>query len=146
MTNEKRKIPSKMRRPGLWFFVLVGAVAFIGVGFYVHPFFALSSGPVFGPEMNSVSVACSGNPLVCRVGLQNVGTGDSHTTSTCMLTLDGTTYHCTSQTTTIPAGGPAVTVTCSSTQENVPAGSTITVSFVLSNDGVVAFSGKSSKS
>ncbi len=112
--------------------------------FYLNSsFYYFGSYPTPTALVKADVVSCSGNPEVCTLGLQNMGSADTATTSTCSLTFGGTTHTAKSTLATIKAG-QSVTVICTASGGTAPRGSQISGSIIISSGAEVDFSGISS--
>ena len=118
-----------------------GGVAVAGVVFII--FLVSTLYPSVGGEFHAVVkaeiVSCSRDPEVCTLSLQNMGNGDTSTTSTCDLTFDGTTHIGVSSAVDIKPAGPEVTDNCTASSGHAMSGSGINGSITLTNGDLVKF-------
>ncbi len=131
------------RRWWLVFGALAAIPGILSISFYLNSsFYYFSSYPGPTALVSADVVSCSGNPEVCALRLQNTGSADAATTSTCSLTFGGTTHAAKSTLATIKVG-KSVTVTCTASGGTTPPGSQISGSIIISSGAEVDFSGTS---
>ena len=108
------------------------------------------SGFVFGlfgtytntAKVEAISYSCTGTPVVCTVGLQNIGTANTALFGSCSLTFAGTTYSGTAVVTSGSLnGGNTAVVTCTGPAgSHASGGSQVVGSILLTNGANVLFS------
>jgi len=94
-------------------------------------------------QVSAGTVACSGTPEVCTISLQNIGTGNTATTGSCILNFGGGNY---ASAAAVVSGslkaGSSATVTCTApAPQHATAGTQITGSVALGNGAEVLFAG-----